>query len=117
MEKELIEKLSRIFRAEYEKIKLGFYEAEAWKKYLRGYSEIHFISGISDMVNFINQNGDGICKNPVAIRNPDSLMEILVFPREFAEKILALGLPRDISVTVEEFKNRPMPRLGRKSKK
>lgn len=116
MEWELIEKLSRIFRAEYEKIKLGLVEAQAWKKYLRGYSEIHFISGISDMVEFINQ-GDVICKNPVAIRNPATLMEILVFPREFAEKILALGLPHDISATVEEFKNRPIPRLGRKSKK
>lgn len=116
MEKELAEKLSRIFKAEYEKINLGFYEAEAWKKYLRGYSEIHFLSGISDMVEFIN-HGEIIGKNPVAVRNPASLMEILVLPREFADKVLALGLPRDVSSTVEEFKSRPVPRLGRKSKK
>ena len=116
MEKELIEKLSRMFRAEYEKIVLAFYEAEAWKKYLRGDVEIHCLSGISDMLEFIN-HGEIFGKNPVAVRNPATLMEILVLPREFAEKILALGLPRDVSSTVEEFKDRPVPKLGRKSKK
>jgi len=51
---------------------------------------------------------------PVAIPNPSGHMEIFIMPRDFAEKILAFGLPRDVSEIVEEFKKKPVPRLGKR---
>ncbi|NBT57288.1 hypothetical protein EBT16_00730 [bacterium] len=71
------------------------------------------IDSLWDLPEVVNHS-ELFKSEPVAIPNPSGHMEIFIMPRDFAEKILAFGLPRDVSEIVEEFKKKPVPRLGKR---
>lgn len=117
MTRDQIDTLSRVFRKAYEGIDAnGFYDDAAWKAYLEQYPEIFCLKSMHDLLEIIN-HGKVLKGDPVAIFNPSGTYEILIMPKDFAEKVAVLGLPKDISPVVEEFRKKAVPRLGRRSKR
>lgn len=117
MNREHIDKIYRVFKRAYEGVDAnGFYDDAAWIAYLEQYPEIFRAKSMHDLIEVIN-HGKVLKGEPVAIFNPSGTYEILIMPKDFAEKVMVLGLPKDISPVVDEFRKKTVPRLGRRSKR